>query len=319
MILPDSLSLSADSFSLAADSPGLSADSLVAVGDSLVARVDSACAVADSIGLPEAENPAGLELVSLDDCSFFSGDSLFRAEVSGRKFGFGAVETPFRPRHDAWSGLLIFFCFLLASSLVVRIKKKFGELFREVFLPIPGKTDVPLVDDPLRYSTRLVAVGLISLSAAMATFAFTQRDVAYYPFPETPYLLFVAFVMLWIGYFVAKRWMENFVNWVFFRQEKTLTWERSFTFIYVLESMLFLAFSLVMVYLPISHEEGLFLAICSVVIVKILQLFKTYQIFFPKMYGTLHLIVYFCTLELMPLLALQQVLAFADRLSVIRI
>jgi hypothetical protein len=39
-----------------------------------------------------------------------------------------------------------------------------------------------------------------------------------------------------------------------------------------------------------------------------LLLYKTFLIFFPKFYGTLHLIVYFCTLEIMPLLAVFKVL-----------
>ena len=37
------------------------------------------------------------------------------------------------------------------------------------------------------------------------------------------------------------------------------------------------------------------------------------------MYGTLHLIVYFCTLELIPLLVLQRVLTYAEWLTTIKL
>jgi len=94
---------------------------------------------------------------------------------------------------------------------------------------------------------------------------------------------------------------------------------RVYTFIYVAESMFSLVLALAVVYLPVPHEEVLILSLSLVLFVKLLLLFKTYQIFFPKMYGTLHLIVYFCTLELIPLLVLLQVLTYADYLSVIKI
>ncbi|MBR3858057.1 MAG: DUF4271 domain-containing protein, partial [Bacteroidaceae bacterium] len=105
----------------------------------------------------------------------------------------------------------------------------------------------------------------------------------------------------------------------FFRKEKIFTMNRTYTFIYVVEALLVLVLAMAVVYMPVPHEEVLISSLCLVLFVKLLLLFKTYQIFFPKMYGTLHLIVYFCTLELIPLLVLQQVLTYADYLSVIKI
>ncbi len=250
---------------------------------------------------------------------FFAGDTLCRAEVPYRPFGFAATATPFRLRSDGWSGLLLLVCLLLAANLVMRLRKKFREILRAVFLPVPGKTDEPIVDDPLRYSTRLVAVCLLSLTAAMVTFTYTQHDAASYLFPETPYILFAAFFLLWIIYFLVKRMLTNFVNWVFFRREKIFTWKRAYTFLYVVEAMLSLVLALVVVFQPIPHEKVLLLSLCLVIFVKILLLFKTFQIFFPKMYGGLHLIVYFCTLEIMPLLVLWQVLTYSALLSMVKI
>jgi len=258
------------------------------------------------------------ELISFDDCGFFAGDTLVHAEVPYRPFGFSTTATPFRLRSDGWNVLLLLLCLLLAASLVSRLRRKFRELLRDVFIPIPGKTDEPVVDDPLRYSTRLVAVILLSLTAAIVTFCYTQHDVGYYPFAETPYIVFAAFFLLWLAYFFVKRMMNNFVNWIFFRDEKIFTWKRAYTFLYAMEAMLFLVIGLAVAFLPVSLDEVMLMTSVPVVFVKILQLFKTYQIFFPKMYGSLHLIVYFCTLELMPLLVLQQVLAYAPWLSEIK-
>ena len=253
-----------------------------------------------------------------DTCSFFRADTL-HAEVPYRPYGFESTATPFRLRSDAWSGLLLFVCLLLAASLVLRLRKKFKEVLQSVFFPIPGKKDEPLVDDPLRYSTRLVAIALLSLTAAMVTFTYTQHDTGFYLFPESPYLVFGGFVLLWLAYFLMKRLLSSFVNWVFFRDEKIFTWQRAYTFLYVAEALLFLVLSLIVSYLPFSPEEVFVFTICLVFFVKFLLLFKTYKIFFSKLYGTLHLIVYFCTLELMPLLVMQQVLTYAEALSTVKL
>ena len=272
----------------------------------------------DSLAAAQQDTLA-LELISFDSCSIFSNDSLLHAEVPYRPFGFGGTATPFRIRKDAWSGVLLLVCLLLAASLVLRLRRKFKELLQSVFFPIPGKKEEPLVDDPLRYSTRLIAVTLLSLTAAMVTFTYTQYSVGFYLFPETPYLVFGAFFLLWLAYFLVKRMLSSFVEWVFFRSEKIFTMRRAGTFIYVAEAMLSLVLALVVVFLPVPHAEVLISALLLVIFVKAVLLFKTYQIFFPKMYGALHLIVYFCTLELMPLLVLWQALAYTESLSAIKL
>ncbi len=254
-----------------------------------------------------------------DTCGYFAGDTLLHAEVPYRPYGYASTETPYRLRYDGWSGLMLFVCLLLVASLLLRLRGKCSEVLRSVFLPIPGKKDEPAVDDPLRYSTRLLAVCLLSLSAAMVTFAYTQHDVGFYLFFETPYIMFAAFLALWIVYFLVKRLAASFVNWVFFRSEKIFTWQRAYTFLYVVEALFFFVLALVAVYLPVLPNEVLILALFLILLFKIVLLFKTYKIFFPKLYGTLHLIVYFCTLELMPLLVLQQILMYLGWLSVLKI
>jgi len=276
----------------------------------------------DSLCLPEFSASPSLDIknmVSFDDCSFFQGDTLLHTEVPYHPFGFAATSTPFRLRYHGWCGLLLLLCMLLAVSLVLRLRKKFRELLRGVFFPIPGKTDVPATDDPLRYSTRLVAICLLSLSATIVTFTFALNDVGYYPFLETPYILFVILFFLWLVYFVLKRLMSSFVNWIFFRREKIFTWQRAYTFLFVTEATFFLILAMAVVFLPVSPADMLFLALVFVAFVKIVLLFKTYQIFFSKIYGILHLIVYFCTLELMPLLVLQQMLMCDAWLSIVKL
>jgi len=276
----------------------------------------------DTLGfleLPAAEPAKVIDMTSFDSCSYFKGDTLLHAEVPYRPFGFTGTAAPFRLRHDGWSFVPLLLCLLLAASLVVRLRKKFSQLLRAVFFPIPGKADKPATGDPLCPSTRLLAVCLLSLAGAIDIFIYTQHEAGYYLFPETPYILLAAFFVLMLAYFLVKRMTSSFINWIFFQKEKNFTWQRANTFLVTMEAMFFLVLALVVEYLPIPAEEVLIMSLILVVIVKILLLFKTYQIFFPKMYGTLHLFVYFCTLELVPLLALQQVLTNVAWLSTVQL
>ncbi|MBR1499814.1 MAG: DUF4271 domain-containing protein [Bacteroidaceae bacterium] len=298
------------------------ADSSLAVPDTLLLPADSSAAVPDTLGLPglQAEPPVTLQdLPSLDDCSYFADDTLLHAEVPGHTYGFPAIATPFRLRHDGWTGLLLFACLLLAAVLLRRLRGKFRDLLRTTFLPAPGKEEIPVNDDPLRYSTRLTAVGLLSLTATAVTFVCTQHDAGFFLFPETPYLLLLACLALWLGYFLVKRLTTDFVNWIFFRREKIITWTRAYTFILVVEALFSFPIALIAVFLPVSPDMVLLIALVMIALVKIILLFKTHKIFFRKMYGVLHLFAYLCTLELTPLLVLLQVLAFSDWLKVIKI
>lgn len=265
----------------------------------------------DTLFLTELDASSNLmvgELISFDDCSFFQGDTLLHVEMPYRPLGFAVTSTPFCLRYDEWSGLLLFLCLLLAVSLAQRLRKKLPELLRGFFFPISGKMDEPQKDDPLRYSTHLLAVCLLSFTAAIVTFSYTQSNVGYFPFSEMPYILLIALFFLWFSYFVVKRLMNGFVNWIFFRKEKIFTWQRAYTFLLVAEAASFLVLAFAVVFLPISSVGMLLMALVLVFLIKIILLFKTYQIFFSKIYGILHLIVYFCILEVIPLFVLQQML-----------
>ena len=275
--------------------------------------------ISDTLCLPESSSLTAKDFVSFDDCSFFRGDTLLHNEVPYHPFGFAVTATPFRLSYDGWSGLLLLIFLLFAVSLVLRLRKKFHELFRGVFFPTSSNTKVTVTSDPLRYSTRLLAICLLSLTAAMVTFAYVLHDIGYYPFSNPPYILFVFFFFLWLVYFVLKRLMSGFVNWIFFCRKKIFTWQRANTFLFVAEAIFFLVLAIAVMFLPIPPSNMLLLALFFVAFVKIVLLFRTYQIFFSKIYGILHLIVYFCTLELMPLFVLQQILKYDAWLSMVKL
>lgn len=256
------------------------------------------------------------DLTSLDNYSFFRDDTLLHTEVH-RTYGYTAMVIPYRLRHDGWTGMLLLICLLLAAELLLRIRGKFSELLRTIFLPTPK--EIPANDILLRKSTQFIAVVLLSLTATIVTFVCTQHDAEYFPFPETPYILLLAFLTAWLIYFIVKRLTLGFVFWIFFTHEKIITWSRVYSFILILEALLSFPVALIAIFLPILPDTMMLIVSLSIILVKILSFYEIWKIFLSYLHGVLHLIIYFCSLELAPLLILLQSLASSDWLKAVKI
>ena len=124
----------------------------------------------------------------------------------------------------------------------------------------------------------------------------------------SPYLLIGIYTGIWILYFILKTILSGFVNWIFFDKKKIKVWKKSGFFLFSVESLLIFPVIIITIYLNLPPHIPLWITLIIGLLVKILHLYKTFLIFFPKIYGTLHLIVYFCTLEIMPLLAVFKIL-----------
>lgn len=281
-----------------------------------VHRTDSLAADTLAADTIHATTGATLELMPLSSFSYFADDSLYRAEGSLRSYGYEPTVVPFRLHSESRvAPVMLLAGILLAAAILLRLKGETKNLLRAFFFPIPGKKEDPLTEDPLRWTTRILSVGLLAISAALISFVIILPGIGYFPFPESPYVLMAAFLVLWLTYFVAKRLLVGFVNWIFFRGEKILTYQRAYTLLMCFQSLLFLMLAMVAVCLPFSPQKLLFVVLIALGIGKMLLFFKTYAIFFPKIYGALHLFVYFCTLELLPVLVLWRILTFTDWLG----
>lgn len=276
--------------------------------DTLAADSVAVCDTSGCVLVLPSARPA-VRVPALTDCNAFADNGFCHVGLPMRNYGFEPTPVPFRLRNEGYvTPVLLLVCCMLAAAMLQRLKGKTADLLHAFFFPIAGKKEVPQVEDPLRFSTRLMSVVILSVSASLISFAILSPNVSVYPFPESPYVLLGAFLLFWPGYFLLKRLAVCFVNWVFFRSAKIFTYMRAYTLLMCFQSLLFLLLATLVIYLPLSSRETLVAALVAFALSKFLLLFKTYGIFFPKMYGALHLILYFCTLELLPLLVFQRFL-----------
>jgi len=100
---------------------------------------------------------------------------------------------------------------------------------------------------------------------------------------------------------IAKQYLTHLVNSIFFTHRQCRRWTENAMTIFAIESLVLLPLTMVAVYfdLPVKITCQGFMFV--LLFVKSLTLFKSFTIFFRHFHGVLHLFVYFCALEALPI------------------
>jgi hypothetical protein len=126
----------------------------------------------------------------------------------------------------------------------------------------------------------------------------------YYPHVTSllsPYKVGAAVLAISCFVFLIQKILYAFVNWIFFDKKERFEWSDERTLLLTLEGLLLFPAILLLLYSPIEpHFLWLGIAIL-LLFLRFYLMIRTFLIFFGKFYDGLHLILYFCTLEVMPL------------------
>jgi hypothetical protein len=92
-----------------------------------------------------------------------------------------------------------------------------------------------------------------------------------------------------------------FVNWIFFDKKKREEWSLNRNLLISIEGIVLFPAILLLLYSPFEMKFIGFGILILLLFSRIYLMIRTFLIFFGKFYDGLHLILYFCTLEAMPL------------------
>jgi hypothetical protein len=104
-------------------------------------------------------------------------------------------------------------------------------------------------------------------------------------------------------YFAAKALLYTVVNNVFFGGKINRHWLKTKLFISSMEGIILFPAVLLQAYFDMSEKNVIIYFVFVLIIVKILTFFKCYVVFFRRNVVKLQIILYFCALEMVPLLA----------------
>ena len=198
--------------------------------------------------------------------------------------------------------ILAVIAFSNTRQFVIRQTKNFFNIHRE------GLTEITETAVEIRFQTFLAFLNC--LLVALLFYFYTLYAIGDTFILASQYILIAIFLALSSVYFLFKVVLYTFVNGVFFDGKKNRQWIKSYLYIYSVEGALLFPIVILWAYFDLSIQIAAIYVVIVLIIVKILVLFKCFLIFFRQSVVKLQIILYFCTLEIIPMFFLWEAMVY---------
>lgn len=239
--------------------------------------------------------------------TFFAGNKLLHPELTGGRYGVAGDPMPYAVRNDDVITGLLLGCFILALLSFPRMGGILMKQFKNIFNPSrTADSGMSETTGELHFQSFLILQTCLLFS--LLTFFYCQERVADTYILSSPYQLLGIFFAIILGMFLLKIVLYAAVNSVFFEQKKNGQWMHLQLFVFSAEGIVFFPLVLVQVYFGLTIQTTVILSAIVLILVKILLFYKCFDIFFKGTGVYLQIILYFCALEIIPLLSLGAIL-----------
>ena len=264
----------------------------------------------DTLHLPGHD--AGVDLMKADlpqyyKESFFSKDTLFHPEIPGGRYGVPGDPVPYSVHNDNVITSLLLACFIFsvvafanAHRFLIRQAKRF------FYTPNENTTEFSETSSELR--SQMILIFISCLLVSLLFYSYTLHNISDTFVLRSQYTLIAIYLGITISYLILKTGLYTWVNLVFFDGKRNQQWIKSLLFIISVEGILLFPAVLLGVYYELEIKTITFYVIAVLIFVKLLTIYKCHTIFFRRNAVSLQIILYFCTLELIPMLAFWGVL-----------
>lgn len=239
---------------------------------------------------------------------FFAQNPMLHPELVVRPSGYVAHPLPYQLWSDDWVTGGILLCFLVMVYLYSQAKKFFMLQARNFVFPTKELLGAAPVETGLESSSVVFFFLLLSLQGGLLTFGYSQYALSIFLGQLSPYLLLGIYMGSWLVYFLCKRLLYSFTNWIFFNKQQRRLWNESYNFLVCAESLVLFPIVLIFVYFSPPLKFTIYAVLALIIGAKALLAYKCFSIFFKNMLGALHLFVYLCALEMSPLVIIWLVL-----------
>ena len=169
------------------------------------------------------------------------------------------------------------------------------------YLPHEGTTEITETANELRFQTFLVF--LTCILASLLFYFYTLDTYGDTYVLQSQYHLIAIYLGIAVGYLIMKMLIYSLVNIIFFDGKRNGQWMKAFLFITSLEGVVFFPAVILQAYFNMSMQNVLIYFVAALLFIKLLTFYKSYVIFFRRNVVKLQIFLYFCTLEIIPLLA----------------
>ncbi len=247
---------------------------------------------------------------------YFKGNKYFKlGRGNSHSDGVSGILAPYAVSNDNTVAALLLGCFVMAM-VAFSLSRNFLERQTKGFFRISrSKESLAETDSEVRFLSILLAQ--TSLLGSILYYFFARNNGSGRLESESQIAAIGCFFGIFVAYFLFKYLVYGFVNWVFFDRKNNVQWKRSQLFLSSLEGVLLFPVVLLLVYFSLSLNAALIYTLIVMLIIKMLAFYKGYTIFFKRIGASLQIILYFCALELMPLMVLWGVLFITDNYLII--
>lgn len=239
--------------------------------------------------------------------SFFAKDSLYHPELPWGRQGVAGTPIPYTIASDNFFVSILLGCFILivmafsqSRSFILRQAKNF-------FYVVKGSTTT-ITETSTEIRFQMVSVLQTALMLALSYFFYTRTHIGE-TFMVDTYQVIAIYLGVFVAYFAIKSILYAAVNWVFFDKKKNGQWQKSFLFVSAMEGVVLFPMIMLQTFFELPLQTTPYFTLFVVILARLLALFKAHIVFFKDRQFYLQIILYFCGLELIPLLALWGVLA----------
>ena len=256
----------------------------------------------DTAGAGHAHPDLGGELSRVMAHSFFTDkDSTLRTDLPYRSYGMAGDPVPYTVRGDNAITILLILCFIFFVVSVAHSQRFIIKQMKGFFYVSHSSENNGETGGELRFQAFLATVDCLVLAIGSYLLA-TQAMTSEFMF-KTDLTLIAYLFAAFLSFFAFKLIVGTVVNSVFFDVKKNLRWIKALLFLTACEGVLLFPMLLFQVYFDFSAENSLYYFGFVLILNKILTFYKCWQIFFKQKGLFLQNILYFCALEIAPLLA----------------
>ena len=236
--------------------------------------------------------------------NFFSNNALLHPELKVERYGVAGDPMPYSIQNDDVITGLLLGCFLLMLIAFSRLRHFIFQQAKS-FFHIQRSENVSVTTETSgEFRFQFFMVGLTCLLWALLAFFYTQKNVADTFILRSQYQLIAIFFGCFVVYFLLKGILYPMLNYLFFDRKKNEQWEKSILFLSAMEGVMLFPIVMLQSYFGISVQSAIIYAAIVLILVKLLTIYKCFVIFFRQNGAILQIILYFCALEIIPMLAL---------------
>lgn len=245
-----------------------------------------------------ARKPSTLDKQDFTHEGYFAGNPYFHPEMGVNHSGIVGDPVPYSFASDNYMVVMLLAVFLLLLLSVVR---SWSFVVRQVrlFFHAPRRV-AEASDDVSAIRHQKILFFLCPISVGAAYFMYRYVCLGNRFLLESNVAVVGAFSAVVLVVLLFRSLLYFFVNWVFFDKAQRDQWSYTMLFFTTTFGILMFPVTLVMSFFSVSQQFMLVYIISVVILVELLSFFRCFVIFFKGSSFPLQIILYFCTLELIP-------------------